>query len=124
MPNSQIFAPSNALAVVDGDTLVVGRQVVRLKGIAAPSRGVACGASDCGAAAANALAAMIRDRGVACVIDGHDAAGRPLGLCEAAGLQLNEALVRDGWARASAVELRAVEADARQAGRGIWRATL
>jgi endonuclease YncB( thermonuclease family) len=118
---SRIAAPAGHLAVVDGDTLRVGDQVVRLEGIAAPARGSACGTVDCGAAAANALAALVRGTGVDCTIDGHDGQGRPVAECLASGVKLNEALVRDGWAHAVTASLRATEAAARSAGRGIWR---
>jgi endonuclease YncB( thermonuclease family) len=119
--NSEIGAPAAELAVVDGDTLRLGRQVVRLNGIAAPARGTDCGSVDCGAAAANALSALIAGHAVECRIEGHDPQGRPLGTCHASGVQLNEALVRDGWAHAIAAGLRQTEDDARKAGRGIWR---
>ncbi len=119
--NSRIIAQSGRLAVIDGDTLRVGDQVVRLEGIAAPARGSACGPVDCGTAAANALAALVRGGAVDCTIDGHDGLGRPVANCLASGVRLNEALVRDGWAHAETASLRATEAAARSAGRGIWR---
>jgi endonuclease YncB( thermonuclease family) len=119
--SSEIGASAAEIAVVDGDTLRLGRQVVRLNGIAAPARGTDCGTLDCGTASANALSALISGHAVDCRIEGHDAVGRPLGTCEASGVQLNEALVRDGWAHATATGLRQTEDDARKAGRGIWR---
>lgn len=120
--NARIDVPAGALAVVDGDTLRLGRQVVRLNGIAAPARGTTCGSADCAAAAANALAAMVRGRAVACAVAGHDRLGRPMGACRADGLDLSTRLVRDGWARATDRQLRAEEDAARQARRGIWGA--
>jgi endonuclease YncB( thermonuclease family) len=121
---SRIAAPAAELAVVDGDTLRLGRQVVRLSGVAAPERGTPCGSVDCGAAAANALSALIDGHGVDCRIDGHDHLGRPLGVCQASGVELNQALVRDGWAHAINASLRATENDARQARRGLWQSSL
>ena len=121
-PTAQIAAAASDLAVVDGDTLRLGRQVVRLTGIEAPARGKACGAVDCGTAAANALAALVQGRGVDCAIFGSDRYGRPMGVCRASGVDLNAALVRDGWAYATDRNLRPTEEDARRAGRGIWRA--
>ncbi len=122
-----LSASAGGLAVLDGDTLRVGDQVVRLAGIAAPARGSVChgpgaAALDCGAEAANALAARVRDSGVDCTIQGHDEQGRPVGLCLAAGRGLSDAQVRDGWARATSVDLRQTEVTARSAGRGIWHA--
>jgi endonuclease YncB( thermonuclease family) len=123
-PSRHISAPAGALAVLDGDTLRVGDQVLRLDGIAAPVRGSACRSSgqdvDCGTASANALASLVRGKGVDCGITGHDDHGRPLGDCQAGGVGLSEALVRDGWARAQTASLRQSEDAARAAGRGIW----
>ena len=122
--SSRIVAPAAELAVVDGDTLRMGQQVVRLSGVAAPERGTPCGSVDCGTAAANALSALIDGHGVDCRIDGHDHLGRPQGICQASGVELNQALVRDGWAHAINASFRASEDDARQARRGLWQNNL
>jgi endonuclease YncB( thermonuclease family) len=131
-----LSAAATRLAVIDGDTLRLGDQVVRLTGIAAPARGSVChdaaqgragqggaglGDFDCGAAAANALASLVRGSSVDCTIRGHDDEGRPVGNCRAGDTGLSEALVLDGWARAETAELRETETTARTAGRGIWR---
>jgi endonuclease YncB( thermonuclease family) len=126
-----LSATATRLAVVDGDTLRLGDQVVRLAGIAAPARGSVChgagqgGAGrvdiDCGAAAANALAMLVHGSAVDCTIRGHDGEGRPVGNCRAGATGLSEALVMDGWARAETADLRETETAARTAGRGIWR---
>jgi endonuclease YncB( thermonuclease family) len=122
-----LSAAAPRLAVVDGDTLRLGDQVVRLEGIAAPARGSVChaageGGTDCGAAAANALALLVRGGAVDCTIHGHDGEGRPVGYCRAGCTGLSEAQVLDGWARAETANLRETETAARMAGRGIWRA--
>lgn len=122
----RVAAGADRLAVIDGDTLLVGDQVVRLAGIVAPARGSVChGAGaiemDCGAAAANALAALVRGRAVECAVSGHDAQGRPAGICVAGDKTLNAVLVVDGWARAASENLHEKEMTARAAGRGIWR---
>jgi endonuclease YncB( thermonuclease family) len=123
---SHVSASADQLAVLDGDTLRLGDQVVRLEGIVAPARGSVCrgdgsGDMDCGVAAANALAALVRGRVVACTIGGHDCHGRPTGDCLAGGIRLSEAQVAGGWARAEIAGLRDTEASARAGGRGIWR---
>jgi endonuclease YncB( thermonuclease family) len=125
--SSHISAPAATLAVVDGDTLRLGEQVVRLAGITAPARGSVCrgaeqGDVDCGAAAANALASLVRGSPVDCTIHGHDNEGRPVGTCLAGTTPLSETLVLNGWARAETADLRIPETTARTAGRGIWRA--
>jgi endonuclease YncB( thermonuclease family) len=122
----RLSAPAASLAVLDGDTLRLGDQVVRLAGIVAPARGSVCHdggreSVDCGVAAANALAALVRGSAVNCTIHGHDDQGRPVGNCQAGDTGLSEALVRGGWVRAEADDLREPETIARNAGRGIWR---
>ena len=67
-------------------------------------------AVDCGTASANALASLVRGKGVDCAITGHDGHGRPVGDCLAGGVGLSEALVRDGWALAQTAALRQSEA--------------
>ncbi|HVZ08084.1 MAG TPA: thermonuclease family protein [Rhodopila sp.] len=126
-PASQhLAAPASKLAVIDGETLRIGDDVVRLAGIAAPRRDTRCevrgGVSqDCGVAAANALAALVRRGPIECTIHGRDSRGRPLGDCQTAGVSLSQAQVRDGWAVAREVSLKDMEAEARSAGRGVWR---
>jgi len=124
--SSQLSAGADRLAVLDGDTLRIGDQVVRLQGIAAPARGTACRGdgpadTDCGAAAANALASLVHGRPVECTIRDRDSHGRPVGDCLTAGTRLSEALVTHGWAYAEAAALRDAETSARAAGRGMWR---
>jgi endonuclease YncB( thermonuclease family) len=125
----RIHAVPAQVAVVDGETLVLNETIIRLDGIAAPARGQVChttvGAeTDCGAEAAAALAALVRDRAVTCRLNGRDHEGFARAICEAAGQELNRALVAAGWARARAdmPGLASEEAAARAARRGLWRA--
>ncbi len=125
LPDGHIAAAADHVAVLDGETLRLGDQVVQLAGIVAPARGSVCRDSgltpvDCGSAAANALASLVRGRTVACAIDGGGRWGHPLGDCTAGGVDLGRAVVLDGWARATTAALREAESDARAAGRGIW----
>lgn len=124
--SSQISAGPDQVAVVDGDTLRVGEHVIRLAGIIAPARGSVCLADgqasrDCGSAAANAVAELLRGKAVTCTILGHDGQGRPAGTCLAGATPLSDEMVREGWAHAAAAELSGAEAQARAAGRGIWQ---
>ena len=122
-----INAAPEQVAVVDGETLRLQDTVIRLQGLAAPPRGLSCRAgdgsvSDCGAASATALAALVRGHRVACRLNGRDPAGLAQGRCEAAGTDLNRALIMAGWARAlDASGLDEVESEARSARRGLWR---
>ncbi len=122
-----VAADTSRVAVLDGGTLRVGDRVVRLAGLDPPARGEAChgldGAGfDCGVAAANALAALVRDGSVACTLRGHDPVGHPLGHCVSQGAALNLALVAAGWARADRTQsdLSRAEDAARAGRRGLW----
>jgi endonuclease YncB( thermonuclease family) len=117
------------VAVVDAGTLRLQDHVVRLLGVDPPVRGATCRSHDgtgfdCGAAATNAVAALIRETPVACRLSGHDNFGRPFALCEASGTDLNRAVIAAGWARADRTQpaLRRDEENARTQGRGLWAA--
>ena len=115
------------VAVVDGETLRLHDTVIRLQGLAAPPRGLSCrgadgSVTDCGAASATALAALVRGHRVACRLNGRDPTGLAQGRCEAAGTDLNLELVAAGWARAlEASGMNDAEVEARAARRGLWR---
>jgi endonuclease YncB( thermonuclease family) len=122
-----LAATAPSVAVVDGGTLRLGDRVVRLDGLIAPERGEMCpsvgsGETDCGAAAANALASLVRDTRVECNWAGRDPVGRPLAVCSARGVDINQALVSAGWARAGAGHpaMLAAEQQAKAARRGLW----
>jgi endonuclease YncB( thermonuclease family) len=115
------------IAVVDGSTLRLGDLVVRLLGVDPPMRGAACRGRDgsdvdCGAAATNALAALVWGRPVACRVRGQDKLGRPYASCEAGGMDLGLAQVAAGWAHGNDAlpMLKREEAQARVERRGIW----
>ena len=125
---TSLTADPSQVAVVDGDTMRVRDVLVRLRGIEAPVRGEACrGVSaepiDCGTAASSALAGLVRNRTLVCQIGERDRRGFAVATCDAAGINLNRAMVADGWARAmpSDPTLHAIEAEARDAARGLWR---
>ncbi len=116
---------------IDGDTLLVGGIRVRLEGIDAPEAEQQCkDASDrpwpCGAVAVRMLSRLVADRLVECEERGLDKYKRLLGICRAAGTDINAALVRMGlaWAfvRYSRTYTRE-EAEARAARVGIWSGT-
>jgi endonuclease YncB( thermonuclease family) len=126
-PPEQLKAQPAQVAVVDGGTLRLGDRVVLLRGVDPPSRGVMCGLrdgpdEDCGAAATNALAALVRDTPVVCRITGADELGRPYATCQAGGTELNRAVIAAGWARAdqSQPALKQAENAARAERRGVW----
>lgn len=91
--------------VIDGDTLEIADQVVRLHGIDAPEMGQRCGRRGggdvrCGVLAANALNELTSGDMVTCRGEERDDYGRLIGNCWTGALDLNEAMVRAGWALA------------------------
>jgi len=123
-PTEVLTAPAAEVAVVDGGTLRLRDRVVRLQGVQPPPRGASCvtGGQECGAAAANALAALVWELPVACRLTGADSQGRDYATCQARGTDLNRSVVAAGWARADArvQALKAIEDTARAERRGVW----
>ncbi len=109
-------------AVVDGGTLRLRDRVVRLVGVVPPTRAMACAGSDCGAAATNALAAMVNDTPVRCRLTGTDRLGRAYAVCQAGGVELNRAIIAAGWGRVhdGPPAMKQAEAAARAGHRGVW----
>ena len=114
--------------VVDGDTLIVAGQRVRLQGVDAPERKQSCRRAgqryQCGAAATQALRQQIGRGAVVCTIHGTDRDGRALGVCQDAnGTDLNSWLVAQGWAlayRRYSTTYVPQEDQAKAARAGIW----
>lgn len=115
---------SGVASVVDGDTIEIHGERIRLAGFDAPESGARCGRSNVYALAANALADHIASRTITCTVTGRDAYGRITADCSADGVDLGDHLVRAGWARDwprySNGRYAAVEAQARAAQAGVW----
>ena len=129
-----LLLSSGALAgarVIDGDTLDVDGQRVRLWGIDAPESRQRCEREAvtwlCGQEAAKALRERLLGRTVACQQKDRDRYGRSVALCRVDGQDVAEWLAREGWAldyrQFSKGAYAAAEAEARQAGRGLWAGT-
>jgi endonuclease YncB( thermonuclease family) len=130
-----LFAPSNApdsvtgrASVIDGDTLDIGGRRIRLYGIDAPESAQICRDERdrdyaCGRQATGALAARVGQRTVACDPRDMDDYGRIVAVCRVGQEEVNEWLVRRGWAVADRKLSRAyvrAEADAKSERLGIW----
>lgn len=113
--------------VVDGDTLHLGGQRIRLYGIDAPESDQTCtkdgAAYRCGAQATAALASKIGDQTVTCREKDIDKYQRIVAICSVAGIDLNRWLVSEGYAvayQAYSIRYLLPELQARAAGRGLW----
>lgn len=89
--------------VVDGDTIDVAGERIRLEGIDAPEAGQTCarrliGTWRCGADATKALRKLVQGVTVTCERRGTDRYGRILGVCFADGVEINRRMVEQGHA--------------------------
>lgn len=108
---------------IDGDSLWVDKEEVRLKGIDAPEWRQSCEKNgtrwDCGAAARDELVRAIGDDDVTCAIEQRDVYGRMLGRCTAGGRDLNAQMIASGMAVAYGAYWDE-QAVARAERRGLW----
>lgn len=115
---------TGAASVIDGDTLEIHGERIRLNGFDSPERGSMCGSVNVYKEAAFALSDFIGERTVICDISGKDRYDRSIGDCEAGGKSLAEFMVSEGWARDWPRYSHGAYADeerqARNARRGIW----
>lgn len=119
--------------VIDGRTIEIGAQTLRLAGLDAPVPGQRCerrGAPyDCGQEAGWALAERLGRHWVLCDEHGRDAEGVTLVTCYLGGrhgIDVNAHMVRQGWAVAAPGGTTAygdAEAAARREGAGLWAGT-
>lgn len=120
--------PGSAV-VIDGDTLEVGGERIRLHGIDAPELGQRCGTARggnwaCGEAAARRLTELVDGRSVACTGEGRDQYDRIIATCRVANADVGATLVREGlaWAyRRYSDDHASAEDAARRGKRGIWQ---
>lgn len=117
-------------SVIDGDTIEIHGQRIRLFGIDAVESGQRCTRNgqpwNCGKDAAFALADRIGRSAIDCRGDERDRYGRLVAVCFKGGEDLNRWMVEQGWAvayRRYSVDYVAEEVAARAAGRGLWSST-
>lgn len=125
-----VIAPhlsGTVVRVIDGDTLDLGGERVRLFGIDAPETGQPCDRQgqvwDCGAFARRVLQELVAQASVTCAIEDRDRYGRAVATCRADGRDINAAMVKQGAALAYtrySDRYTGAEAAARAAGRGLW----
>lgn len=112
-----------AAIVNDGDSITLGAERIRLRGIDAPEYAQFCRRNGadyaCGREARNALVRLVVGNAVGCTGWRRDRYGRLLADCKAGGRDLNRAQVEAGWAVAYG-DFQTEEAAARAGRRGIW----
>ena len=131
-----LLVPSVAVAditgkprVIDGDTIEIAGERIRLRGIDAPESKQNCIDGDgkewrCGQDATFALANMIGNHWITCKGDERDRYGRLIAVCYVGPLNINEQMVTDGWAlayRKYSTDYVKVETFAKARREGIWQ---
>ena len=117
--------------IIDGDTIEIAGQRIRLYGIDAPEAAQRCVVDKspwpCGRNATLALSSMISTNWVTCQERDKDRYGRIVAVCNLAGAQgpdVNAMMVSQGWAlayRRFSTDYVKHETAARRARKGVWR---
>ncbi|WP_217808108.1 thermonuclease family protein [Oceanibacterium hippocampi] len=115
-------------SVIDGDTIDIHGQRIRMHGIDAPESGQTCTLDDkpyrCGQQAALALSDFLGQSVVNCMARDIDRYGRIVASCSSGGTDLGSWMVLQGWAlayRRYSTDYIDEEAQAASKGVGIWR---
>ncbi|WP_034853870.1 thermonuclease family protein, partial [Inquilinus limosus] len=117
-----------AVEIVDGDTLRVDGERVRLWGIDAPERVQLCridGRDEpIGREATEALRSILAHGELRCETKDRDRYGRTVAECWAGQVSVSDAMVRSGWAwalpRYSKDRYLPAQEEAERAARGVW----
>lgn len=120
---------TGTFTAVDGDSLRKDGRDYRLHAIDAPELHQSCWKQDgsqydCGRAARDELRRLLRTGPVTCQLLDTDRYDRAVAECRAGTLNLNDAMVRAGWAIAykrHGLDHAAAEGEARAAKRGLWQ---
>lgn len=119
-----VAVAGRVVGITDGDTITVrtaaGTLKIRLAGIDAPEK-----RQPYGSKAKEALGKMLAGREVRLIDEGKDVYGRTLARVIAGGIDVNAAMVRQGYAwhfvkYDKSADLAAAEREARKAKRGLW----
>lgn len=122
--DAYLFGPAQ---VIDGDTLEIAGNSIRLADIDAPPRNFTCGESEpgrpvpCGQRSALFLRELIGLSPVTCIPEGRDSYTREVARCRVKDQDLGAAMVKSGWARASyGARYADEEAKAKAERAGLW----
>lgn len=127
--NARTFDLSGVAKVIDGDSIIVGNQHVRLSGIDSPDLAQTCRAPNgdvwhCGETAKAELARIIGNEIISCRHVDSDRYGRLIAICHVGEIDIGQAMVNAGYAVAYTKFSDRYSEDekiARLTRRGIWQ---
>jgi len=115
---------SGVASVIDGDTIEIHGERIRLSGYDTPERGKRCGSVNVYQKAAFALSDFIGRQTVHCNVTGRDRYERSIATCAVGGIDLGDHMVREGWGRDwprySKGRYAGEERSARSRSKGVW----
>ena len=124
LSSKTIFGNAN---VIDGDTIHINKNKIRLHAIDAPETNQTCNknskAWNCGVESTKFLKELIGNNKIECITQGKDRYNRFIGICYKDNLDLNSEMVLNGWAiayRYYSKDYVEEEEKAKQEKRGIW----
>lgn len=122
---------SGLAKVIDGDSIKINNQEIRLVGIDAPEYKQECFDEDmtkyqCGLVSMNFLKKLISTQKVACYYHKKDIYDRILGKCKVGNIDINRQMVAQGWAilynfPMEKKEMQNLEIKARNNKIGLWQ---
>ena len=114
--------------IIDGDTISINSKKIRLHGIDAPERKQNCifknKSWSCGKRSTTELEKLIDDQVVKCEITNIDVYNRYIAICSVKKINLNQTMVKKGWAiayRYYSKDYITEERYARKNKLGIWK---
>ena len=113
--------------VIDGDTIHIYKNKIRLHAIDAPETNQTCNKNNkvwnCGIESTKFLKKLIGKNKIECITNGKDQYNRFIGICYKNNLDLNSEMVLNGWAiayRYYSMDYVEEEEVAKQQKKGIW----
>ena len=113
--------------VIDGDTIHIKKNKIRLHAIDAPETNQTCNKNNkvwnCGVEATKFLIELIGKNKIECITSGKDRYNRFIGICYKETLDLNREMVLNGWAiayRYYSMDYVEEEEEAKKQKKGIW----
>ena len=129
--DSQLTTISGAVRVIDGDTIEINKNHIRLVGIDAPESKQKCLDKNyfeylCGEVSTAFLKKLIEDKNVECSYEEKDIYSRYLGSCKLGEMNINYEMVKNGMAviynlKDADDELKNLESMAQNKKLGVWQ---